>query len=457
MLARGGVWLRLGVRPTAFGNALGNGLVDAMTTQNTAQESFRQSEIRQQNAEHEWRQSYFHRNGADIESDNAYQARRDREWIEQSDAIQRRRLGEAAGQRWADDVAARRAAGKQQQIDQLLASVGSGGVSTNSGAPAASRVSAQQAAAIERERLDRLQTGAWRGRTSQVTAALSPASSARPMVELDRSYYVRPGFITSSYQQGVAMMSNSQAPWYDRVIGGAAATLMSPMMLLEEGGRALLNVPFQARMAGQNAAQFQLATSTEERVVAGLNFLSNGSAAFVGTAPMIPTSVSLRPVLTAQEMAVAQFPGAEAIASARASYSTSSSPAQASFRNEALLAGHFEKHGGEFRSAGVSNADEYVQVGREIMDSGQEVKYFYERANEVRTGYVSFMRNSQKTGESLFGFVGTDTDGFITTIHKPRTELFDLLGDVQQSKLKAFRTDTIGPNAQKGWRWPYAD
>jgi hypothetical protein len=37
------------VAADAFGNALGNGLVDAMTTQNTAQESFRQSEIREQN------------------------------------------------------------------------------------------------------------------------------------------------------------------------------------------------------------------------------------------------------------------------------------------------------------------------------------------------------------------------------------------------------------------------
>lgn len=90
------------------------------------------------------------------------------------------------------------------------------------------------------------------------------------------------------------------------------------------------------------------------------------------------------------------------------------------------------------------------------MDNGQQVSYFYEPANEMRTGYVSFMRNSQKTGESLFGFVGTDADGFITTIHtKPRTELFDLLGDSAQSKLKAFRTDTVGPTPQNGWKFPY--
>ena len=79
MLARGAPWLRPHVRPTAFGNALGNGLVDAMTTQNTAQESFRQSEIRQQNAEHEWRQAYFHRNEFDREDDRAVVAQQRRE------------------------------------------------------------------------------------------------------------------------------------------------------------------------------------------------------------------------------------------------------------------------------------------------------------------------------------------------------------------------------------------
>lgn len=90
------------------------------------------------------------------------------------------------------------------------------------------------------------------------------------------------------------------------------------------------------------------------------------------------------------------------------------------------------------------------------MQNGQKVTYFYEPANEVRTGYISFMRNSRKTGESLFGFVGTNKDGAITTIHvKPRTELFDLLGDSAQSQLKVFRTDTVGPAPQQGWKYPY--
>jgi hypothetical protein len=126
------------------------------------------------------------------------------------------------------------------------------------------------------------------------------------------------------------------------------------------------------------------------------------------------------------------------------------------FGSEALLREHFVKHGGEFTSAGISTAEGYLQIGKDIVANGAEVRYFYDRANEWRTGYVSFMRNSQKTGESLFGFVGTNSDGFITTIHtKPRTELFNLLGDSSQSKLKVFRTDTVGPNPQTGWKWPY--
>jgi hypothetical protein len=128
-------------------------------------------------------------------------------------------------------------------------------------------------------------------------------------------------------------------------------------------------------------------------------------------------------------------------------------PNKATFANDELLAGHFKKHGAEFRA---QSAEEYLQVGQDIMQHGHKIKYFYEPANEVRTGYVSFMRNSKKSGESLFGFVGTNSDRAITTIHvKPRTELFDLLGDSAQSRLKIFRTDTVGPAPQSGWKYPY--
>ena len=123
------------------------------------------------------------------------------------------------------------------------------------------------------------------------------------------------------------------------------------------------------------------------------------------------------------------------------------------FASDELLIDHFKKHGSEFRTP---TEHDYLQVGQDIVRNGQAVEYFYAPANEIRTGYVSLMRNSTTTGESLFGFVGTRSDGVITTIHmKPRSELFGLLGDTEQNRLKAFRTDTVGPAPQKGWAYPY--
>jgi filamentous hemagglutinin len=86
----------------------------------------------------------------------------------------------------------------------------------------------------------------------------------------------------------------------------------------------------------------------------------------------------------------------------------------ASFADDAKLLDHFSKHAAEF---GAKTADEYLQIGRDIMQNGQKVEYFYKPAGEMRTGYVQFMENSSKTGNAKFGFVGTNTDGAITTIH----------------------------------------
>ena len=90
MLARGAPWLRPHVRPTAFGNALGNGIVDSMQpTQGTGP----------------WSDKNY-TNEYDKQSDQAYEARRSQEWISQSDAIQRRRMDEASAphreQQWID-------------------------------------------------------------------------------------------------------------------------------------------------------------------------------------------------------------------------------------------------------------------------------------------------------------------------------------------------------------------
>ncbi|NMG36862.1 hypothetical protein GRF61_20625 [Azoarcus sp. TTM-91] len=81
------------------------------------------------------------------------------------------------------------------------------------------------------------------------------------------------------------------------------------------------------------------------------------------------------------------------------------------FGSEALLLSHFEKHGAEF---GAKNVDEYMQIGRDIMQNGQKVEYLYK--GEIRTGFVQFMGN-RASGQAKFGFVGTNADGAITTIH----------------------------------------
>lgn len=83
----------------------------------------------------------------------------------------------------------------------------------------------------------------------------------------------------------------------------------------------------------------------------------------------------------------------------------------AGFASEAKLLSHFEKHGAEF---GVRSADDYLQVGQNIMQSGQKVEYLYK--GETRTGYAQFMGNTSR-GDAKFGFVGTNADGAITTIH----------------------------------------
>jgi RHS repeat-associated protein len=121
------------------------------------------------------------------------------------------------------------------------------------------------------------------------------------------------------------------------------------------------------------------------------------------------------------------------------------------FTNETKLIQHFEKHGTEFR---VNSADDYLNVGQDIIQNGHQIKYLYN--DEIRTGYISYMRNNQRSGESLFGFVGVNPEGAIATIHtKSRTDIFKLMGDTEQSQLKIFRTDTIGPKPQQGWVFPY--
>ena len=62
----------------------------------------------------------------------------------------------------------------------------------------------------------------------------------------------------------------------------------------------------------------------------------------------------------------------------------------------------------------VTNAAEYLEIGRNIVKNGSKIEYNYQ--GEIRTGYVKFMGTTRK-GDAKFGFVGTNNQGFITTIH----------------------------------------
>ncbi|MFF2094566.1 hypothetical protein [Paenibacillus sp. NPDC058174] len=106
------------------------------------------------------------------------------------------------------------------------------------------------------------------------------------------------------------------------------------------------------------------------------------------------------------------------------------------FANRELLEGHYEKHGGEFKGS-YKNADEYLQGANDVMNGGTKVQYEYKLKNgtvETRTGYVKFMGNTQK-GEAKFEFVGTNTNGDITTYHVKRGEdLWKLLNGNKHDK-----------------------
>lgn len=84
------------------------------------------------------------------------------------------------------------------------------------------------------------------------------------------------------------------------------------------------------------------------------------------------------------------------------------------FASERALLSHLADHGG--REFGVKTAEEYLQVGRDIMRCGERVRYYYKPAGEMRTGFIQFMENGSRGG-AKFGFVGTNSRGFITTIH----------------------------------------
>jgi hypothetical protein len=116
---------------------------------------------------------------------------------------------------------------------------------------------------------------------SQAGTPGSTRASVDPFSLVTPDYYVAPGAVARYYQGQVALFSDSSQPWYVRSLSFANATLASPLMLLEEGGRGIMNVPYAGSQVGQHAAVFNQSSDFDTRVVAGLSMLKFGSEGIV--------------------------------------------------------------------------------------------------------------------------------------------------------------------------------
>nr|WP_150526565.1 filamentous hemagglutinin N-terminal domain-containing protein [Roseibium sediminis] len=92
----------------------------------------------------------------------------------------------------------------------------------------------------------------------------------------------------------------------------------------------------------------------------------------------------------------------------QANYSTN---VPRNFSNKKQLDEHFAKHGGEFDA---NSSEEYLEIAQYVQKNGTPVQYQYK--GETRVGYAQYMGNNRK-GQAKFAFVGTNSDGHITTLH----------------------------------------
>jgi hypothetical protein len=107
------------------------------------------------------------------------------------------------------------------------------------------------------------------------------AASMDPFSLVTPDYYIEPGPASRYYQGQVALFSDSSQPWYVRSLSFVNATLAAPVMLFEEGGRGIMNVPYAGSQVGQHAAIFNQATDVDTKVIAGLSMVKFGSEGFV--------------------------------------------------------------------------------------------------------------------------------------------------------------------------------
>lgn len=132
--------------------------------------------------------------------------------------------------------------------------------------------------ALEDKQLD---WGSMRTGAGRMESTVEIGVTTDPFSLVNHDYYVEHGPISRYYQNQVALFSDSNQPWYVRSVSFANATLAAPVMLIEEGGRGIMNVPYAGNQIGQHAAVFVQATDVDTRVIAGLNMVKFGSEGFV--------------------------------------------------------------------------------------------------------------------------------------------------------------------------------
>jgi hypothetical protein len=148
---------------------------------------------------------------------------------------------------------------------------------------------------------------------------------------LSNALHVPQGYVKNTYDSAVAEFSNSNNSWFDRSVNLVGATAMFPLAMAEELGRGALNIPSaffgaipQADQAGgQFAVAFDPTQPADARVVGALGGVRDTAFAFTGLATPAAAftgGVSAAP-LSAEQRALQAFPGAEATAAARATYS----------------------------------------------------------------------------------------------------------------------------------------
>jgi hypothetical protein len=261
---------------SSVGNAIGESLVDAITPndRDVFDSSYRNEMDRESDnatAAREWQDSYFHRNGADIDSDNAAVDRRRRDALYGLASSGPVRLGGVFANSDSGALPAGTAASSDASPQSRFpsADVVARGVDA-SGRPWAEYDSGATTHGVLTPVIE----------AHDLPLAARP-ESVNPFSLVTSDYHVEPGLVSRYYQGQVAQFSDSGQPWYVRSLAFVNATLVSPVMLLEEGGRGIMNVPYAGSQVGQHAAIFNEATDVDTKVLAGLNMVKFGSEGLV--------------------------------------------------------------------------------------------------------------------------------------------------------------------------------